>query len=261
MTANRKTVSKREAAGQEPGPRRRPGLLFYTITIAALVILVVLGSWQVRRLEWKENLIATIEQRMRGAPLTLDEALALWRNTGDVDYVPVRLSGVFDHTKEQDYLATHQGASGWYLYAPLTTSDGKAIIVNRGFVPYDLKDASDRSWKPVDGPVEFVALARNPLFEKPGWVVPDNDPANATWYWKDMPAMAAAMDLDPETVTPFFADVALSDAPPAEGPIAGVTRVNLPNNHLQYVITWFGLAAALVLVAGYYVWRARNEKD
>ncbi len=261
MTANRKTARRRDAAGREPGRKRQPGLFFYAITIAALVILIALGSWQVRRLEWKENLIATIEQRMQGAPLTLDKALALWRQTEDVDYVPIRLSGVFDHTKEQDFLATHQGASGWYLYAPLTTAEGQTIIVNRGFVPYDMKDASDRPWQSVDGPVEFVALARNPLYEKPGWVVPDNDPAKATWYWKDMPAMAAAMGLDPDAIAPFFADMALSDTPPTQGPIAGVTRVNLPNNHLQYVITWFGLAAALVLVAGYYIWRARNEKE
>jgi len=238
---------------------RRPGPGFYVATIVALVILVSLGFWQVRRLEWKEGLIATIQSRIAEKPKTLDDVVGQWSDSGDVDYQPIRLSGTFDHSREQHYLATYKGEAGWYLYTPLEIADGRIVIVNRGFVPDRLKDVSSRPWKPGTGVVGMTGLARNPLFAKPGWVVPDNDPAKNVWYWKDFPAMADAMGIDHAALVPFFVDVSTVDGDTGSGPIPGVTRIDLPNNHLQYVFTWFGLALALVVIAGYYTMRARGN--
>ena len=80
---------------------------------------------------------------------------------------------------------------------------------------------------------------------RPGWFVPDNRPDLNYWFWVDLPAMAAATSLS--DVVPFYID---ADATPNPGgwPKGGVTQIDLPNDHLQYAITWFALAAAAVVV-------------
>lgn len=230
---------------------RRPGPLVIAIVFVAFAVLCALGTWQVQRLQWKEGLIAKIESRIAAQPLTLDGLEAVWAEEGDVEYTPVQLSGRFLYGREQHFLATHEGQSGWYVYTPLELEDGRHLIVNRGFVPYDMKDPVERNWTEPEGDVAFTALARDPLYEKPGWVVPDNAPGDNLWYWKDYPAMREAMGLDADSTLPFFADVRAyeGDVPPL--PVPGVTRISLPNNHLQYAITWYGLAGALAAVFGF----------
>lgn len=250
-----------DTASPGPSGERRIGAVFYIAVLLALAFLIALGSWQVQRLQWKEGLLAEIDERLQAAPVALEPALEQWRDRADVDYLPVRLEGEFRHADEQHYLATHKGQSGWYVYTPLALADGRSIIINRGFVPYDLKQAADRPWAPVSGAVSFHGLARNPLFDKPGWLLPDNTPADRTWYWKDHAAMAKAMGLPTDDTIPFFVDLTAYDDPTVEAPVGGVTRVALPNNHLQYAITWFGLAAALVIVAGYVVWRTKQTRN
>lgn len=240
---------------------RRPNLVFFVVLLLMLAVLVSLGNWQVRRLHWKQGLIATIEQRIQQAPVELDVVLTSWRDTGDVEYYPLLLSGTFRHDNEQHFLATHKGQSGWYVYTPLEMVDGRMVIVNRGFVPYDLKDASARPWQPVETLEGAAGLARNPLSAKPGWVVPENTPADTTWYWKDFDTMAETMGIDSGNLVPFFVDLAAQDNPETAGPIPGVTRVILPNRHLEYAVTWFGLAAALLGTAGFVVWRGMRRHN
>ncbi|MCR9138871.1 MAG: SURF1 family protein [Alphaproteobacteria bacterium] len=238
---------------------RRPNLVFFVVVAVMFAILVSLGNWQVRRLEWKEGLIGTIEQRIRQEPVELNRILTRWQDSADVEYFPVRLSGRFRHGDEQHFLATHNGQSGWYLYTPLEMADGRVVIVNRGFVPFDFKDQAVRPWKPVQGLVTITGLARNPLTEKPGWVVPENTPADSTWYWKDFAGMAKAMGLSGDQIVPFFVDASATENQSAAGPVPGVTRIVLPNRHLEYALTWFGLAAALVATAAFVVWRGMRR--
>ncbi|WP_419913599.1 SURF1 family protein [Hoeflea sp.] len=242
--------------GDKPIPsRRRSVAVLLAFVLPALALLLLLGNWQLNRLAWKEGLLSTIETRMNRSPEILDQVVAEWDESGDVDYLPVRATGVFRHSAEQHFLATHEGQSGWYVYTPLVLDDGRIIIVNRGFVGYDMKDPARRSWQPLTEQVSLTGFARNPLSRKPGRLVPDNEPANRTWYWKDFSAMARAMGLDDENLMPFFVDVATTNGNVVAGPVGGVTRVSLPNNHLQYAVTWFGLAAALIVVTGVLLWR------
>ena len=244
-----------ESALPAPNGERRIGIVFFAVVLLALALLVALGSWQVRRLHWKKGLVAAIEQRLQTSPVPLDTALSQWSKTDDVDYLPVHLEGTFRHGDEQHFLATYNGQSGWYVYTPLDLDDGRTVIVNRGFVSYDLKQASSRPWTPIGGTTGFRGLARNPLYRKPGWLLPENAPSDRIWYWKDLSAMPIAMGLDTRRLVPFFVDLAAYDDPALEGPVGGVTRVALSNRHLQYAVTWFGLAAALASVAGFVVWR------
>lgn len=240
---------------EQPAKRRASPLVVISLVLPALIMLLLLGNWQVQRLAWKENLLATIDARMQQPPVELDAALSTWQQEGDVDYLPVTLEGRFLHDREQYYLATYEGQSGWYVYTPLQMDAGRAVIVNRGFVPYDLRDPAKRNWQPIEDTATIVGLARNPLTEKPGSLLPDNTPDERTWYWKDHAAMAQTMELSSATLLPFFVDVSTTNGAVSAGPIGGVTRVSLPNNHLQYAVTWFGLAAALVVVTGVFLWR------
>lgn len=240
---------------------RRPGAVAVVLILAAFAALVALGTWQVRRLQWKEGLLARIDERIASDPLDLAATEAKWAQAGDVEYVPVSVEGRFDTDRAQFFLATHEGQSGWYVYTPLSLADGRTVIVNQGFVPYDLKRGGD--WRDGwDTALAFTALARDPLREKPSWIVPDNDPAANVWYWKDFPAMREAMGLQEAGTLPFFLDVRdYEGEAPAALPVPGVTRVSLPNNHLQYAITWYGLALALAAVAGFMFFRRPTGAD
>jgi surfeit locus 1 family protein len=102
--------------------------------------------------------------------------------------------------------------------------------------------------------VALTGLARNPLAAKPSLLVPDNAPDKNIFYWKDRDAMASTTGLDPARLVPFFVDA--GPAPNPGGlPVGGVTIVDLPNNHLQYALTWYGLAAALAGVLGTWLRR------
>ena len=226
--------------------------------LAGIAVLVGLGTWQVNRLAWKEALLAAIDQRTHTAPRTLAEVELQFTQFGDVDYEPVTVSGAFDHAGERHFLATYDGQSGFYVYTPLTLADGRSIFVNRGFVPYDNVDPATRQAGDIAGIVTVSGLARNPLAEKPSSMLPDNDLAKNIFYWKDLAAMAKSASVDPAKLLPFFVDAGPAKNPGGL-PIGDVTIIDLPNSHLQYAVTWYGLAVGLAGVLGVWLWRRRAD--
>ncbi|TKT81148.1 SURF1 family protein [Aquamicrobium sp. LC103] len=242
----------------QPGMRRATAIVVLAVSALALAVLLALGTWQVQRLHWKEGLLATIQERTTSQPHSLQDVETRLTTTGDVDYWPVRVGGVFHHEGERHFFATWKGASGYFVHTPLELDDGRLIFVNRGFVPFDRKDPATRPEGQVQGRVEILGLARAAITEKPSFIVPDNDPAKNIFYWKDSRAMAATSGVGaPDDYVGFFIDA--DDAPNPGGlPVGGVTMIDLPNNHLQYVVTWYGLAAALCGVVGVWLWRMRK---
>lgn len=227
--------------------------------LIVFAILIGLGTWQMRRLEWKESLIATIESRVHAAPVALEQVLRSEKSTADQEYTPVTISGTFAHQYERHFFATYEGASGYYVYTPLKLADSVDwIFVNRGFVPFDRKDPATRAEGQVAGPVTITGLVRSGLLEKPSSIVPDNDPTKNIFYWKDIRQMRATSGLpENEPVLGLFVDA--NNAPNPGGlPVGGVTMIDMPNNHLQYAVTWYGLAAALAGVLGVWLWRSRK---
>jgi surfeit locus 1 family protein len=228
------------------GKRGGWGLLVRGLVL--LAILLALGTWQVQRLHWKESLLATIDERIHSEPADLAAIEKIHSNGGDIEYRPVTVQGTFLNSGERHFLSTWKGQSGFNVYTPLRLGDGRYVFVNRGFVPYDRKDPATRQDGQPRGEVTVTGLARTAPAEKPSFIVPDNTPDENIFYWKDLKAMAATAGLPQDAkVVPFYIDA--DDTPNPGGlPVGGVTRIALPNNHLQYALTWYGLAAVLVAV-------------
>jgi len=228
-------------------PRRRLPVATGILVLIALAILISLGTWQVERLHWKEGLLADIAERQVAAPVPLADIEAMAAASGDIEYRKVTATGRYINNKERHFFATWRGQTGYYIYTPLELADGRALFVNRGFVPFENKEPEMRMQGQLTDQQTVTGLARQKLPGKPSWVVPDNDVAKNIFYWKDLDVMAESVGLDKARVIPFFVD-ADSTPNPAGLPIGGVTQVDLPNDHLQYAFTWYGLAAVLVVV-------------
>lgn len=218
----------------------------------AFAVLVYLGFWQLQRLAWKEGLIAQIAERVDARPVPLEDAVARWNKTGDVEYVRVQARGRFLHDKERHLFSVIDGKSGWRVFTPFETDGNAIVIADRGFVPDELKSADHRAAGQISGPVEIVALARRP--ETPGVFTPGNEADRNIWYWRDLEGMArsALSSQDQSRVVPFFVEMEAQSLP-GDGPKGGATRLKLSNNHLQYALTWFGLAGGLLVVVAVYV--------
>ena len=229
---------------------------FWPTVIAVPVVLLCLGLgfWQIQRLHWKEGLIAERAAAVAAPPVPAPETLAQARG---MEFRHVTAEGVFSNDKEIFLGATSAaGREGYQVLTPLEQSDGRIIFVNRGFIPRELKDRAKRSAGEPAGPVRIEGLLRLPPKGRPNWFLPDNRPDRNYWFWVDLPAMAAADKLD--RVAPFYID---ADATPNPGgwPRGGVTRLALPNNHLQYAVTWFSLAVAMAVI--YVVYHRRKAES
>ncbi len=223
-------------------------LVWPTVAAAvALAILLTLGMWQLERKAWKEDLLAAIDARAFGQPVSTpaESAWPNWSPARD-EFRRVQLSGFFLHDLE---IRLHglteerrgQPLQGFYVFTPLRLADGAIVMVNRGFVPTALRDAARRPEGQPPGEVSVTGLLRNP--EQRGWFVPPNNVARDEWFVRSLSDMAQARGL--ARVAPFYVD---ADKTPNPGgwPRGGQTRINLPNNHLGYALTWFGIAGTLV---------------
>lgn len=226
-------------------PRAWPVVLATGVGVA---ILLALGVWQLDRLAWKQELLAQLAANMAAEPVDLDRAEAVAASGGSSEFLKVRVQGTFNHDAEMRMIAVHDGGPGWEIVTPLITADGRAVLVNRGVVPDREKDAIDRP----TGPVEVTGYVRR-YAGRQGVFAPDNDPQSGVWYWWDVPAMLANARLPAGARA---AGLVLQQAPGEEArgfPRPGPPQANLRNNHLSYAITWFSLAAVLVVIAGLYL--------
>lgn len=231
---------------------QQKGLVGLTaLMLAGLAVLIGLGLWQLKRLEWKQGLIAQIEARTKGPPITLEDAVALAGQGRDPNYYRVRVDGRFHHAKERYLYAVSEGRVGWHVITPLETEDGDMVLVDRGFVPDELKDPSARAPGQVENVVTVTGIARSP--ETQSLFTPDNEPKVNRWFWRDLGGMMRSMfPAGTIDVAPFFLEADKREVP-GFWPEGGQTRLEIPNNHLQYAITWFLLGACLLIVYGLYV--------
>lgn len=237
-------------------PAFRRDLLWPSLfALIGLAILVSLGAWQVQRLSWKEALIARVEAGTRAAPIPAPAPDA-WAGLDfeSMEYRPVTASGRFRHGDEAHVHAVlgsprgRFGGVGYWVLTPFVTEAGWTVIVNRGFVPDRAKDPQTRVGGQVEGPVTLTGLLRRP--DERSFATPEDDIARNVWFARDPAAIGRARGLDAGGLAPYFIDAAFDLSLPDGLPQGGETILAFPNNHLQYAVTWFGLAAAL---AGVYI--------
>lgn len=222
--------------------RFRP-LLTPTLWFApALALLISLGVWQIERLHWKEALIERVDSRIAMPAVRLDTALS--HGLADAEYRHVHLHGVFQNDHEVYLFAPSKaGEPGYHVVTPLVVEGGSAVLIDRGFVPKDLKDPLRRADGQAEGDVEIIGVVR--LSQPPGMFTPAPDIADRVWYTKDIPALAAAAGA--RLLSPVIVEADAQDLPGGY-PLGGQTRVDFPNNHLQYALTWFALAFVLLVI-------------
>ena len=224
---------------------KQAGLIWPTLAaLLVLGLLLALGTWQVQRKQWKDGLIATIAARATAGPVELkpDQSLVV---EGSAQYLHVAVAGRFHHDKERYLYAPAPGQLGWHVYTPLEMAPGRFVWINRGFVPDERRDPATRPEGQIGGEVRVTGLIRET--PKKGTFTPDNDVAHNLWYWPDTAAMTASAFAGsrPEALA-FSIDADARPEPPGGLPKGGVTRVELPNRHLEYAITWYGLALTLI---------------
>jgi surfeit locus 1 family protein len=244
-------------------PVRRSVLVTSLFAATALAILLALGTWQVERLKWKEALIAALEERLAAAPAALPPARD-WRTLDAArdEFLRVGFAGTFENDKEALVYTTGSSmrndtsGPGYWVFTPARLADGRAVIVNRGFVPEGRQDLASRRDGLVAGNIDIVGVLRWP--ELPGLFTPAGEPARNLWFGRDSTAIAAAKGI--ADAAPFYVEME-SPVPPGGLPHPAPVRPTLPNSHFGYALTWFGLAAMLVGVYAAWMigrWRGRN---
>jgi len=232
---------------------RRRVLTLTAGSLAALAVLIGLGTWQVERLHWKEALIAERTAAVSAPPTALPRTL---EETRPLAFHRVRAKGQFLHDREVPVHAIERqrGAAGYLVVTPLRLDDGAIVLVERGWVPTEKRDPATRAEGNPPGEVAVDGLLRLAPAEKPGWFVPANDPGRAEWFWIDLPAMARAAGV--AEALPFYVEAGAAPNPGGL-PVGGQANTDLPNDHLQYAITWYALAAALAVI---YLLLLRHER-
>lgn len=243
-----------------------PGLM----TALMLPVLIGLGTWQVHRKAWKEELIAKLEARPKAEPQSLVFALNEFVKTGDVEYLRVRMTGEFDHASERYYYAPTDKSQGWHVYTLFRPEGSFPVFVNRGWVPDSLRDPGKRTEGQVQGRQIVTGLVR--LDEPESMFSAQNDPKANRWYTRDTWAMRWAPDGPPpadklalmkiEAYAPFSIDAEAEPANPGGWPKGGTTEFRIPNRHLEYLLTWYGFALTLVVIFGLFARsRLKAERD
>jgi cytochrome oxidase assembly protein ShyY1 len=238
--------------------QRRNIIGFGAFTLLMLALFIGLGLWQLQRRVEKHALIAALTERLAAAPVPLPPP-SLWRGLRPADDEFRRVSFTATYQSNLDAMVYTSGSGvrddisgpGTWAFIPARLVDGKTIAVNAGFVPNTMQDRG-RQDRAVAGlitnePVMMTGYIRFP--EAAGMLTPDVEQAKRLWFTRDHLAMARALGWD--HVAPFYID--LEKPVPAGGiPKPGPLDVHLKEDHLQYAVTWFALAGAVVIA--FAVW-------
>ncbi|MDT8343616.1 MAG: SURF1 family protein [Thermohalobaculum sp.] len=230
---------------------RRGAIAPIVIGVGGVAILLGLCAWQVQRLAWKEALIATLAQRltrpaveMPAEPALADEFLRV-TVTGRFEGAP----GSHGHP-DAPFLTTREREPGYRVIQPFTLGDGRRVMVDRGFIPAALKNEAGLALRPTPAPAGEVTLTGALRF--PGETAePPFGARDNVWVARDLDAMARVFGAEPVLVVAETA-TAGPDGWPQPMPLT----VDLPNNHLNYAITWGLLALVWAVMAA--VWTRRE---
>ncbi len=216
-------------------------ILFLLFALTGLVVLVWLGVWQLQRLEWKQGVLADIGSRIAAPPVALPE-----KADAETDkYLPVEMTGQFGAGVLRVLVSQKLVGAGYRLITPFEIGE-RTVLVDRGFIPV----AAELSPAPA-GQVTVTGNLHWP--DDRNSSTPDNDVDGNTWFARDIAQMAEVLGTEPLLI--IARDLSQPDG--AVTPLPVDTSA-IPNDHLLYAVTWFGLAAIWTAMMGYFLYRLRN---
>ena len=235
---------------QPPPPSVAKRIVSGILCLIGVAILLGLGTWQLQRLKWKEDLLARVAALKTAAALPLEPVLSAG---GDMDYVRATFTCPdLERRPTLRLFGVRDGVAGYRLIAACPLGTG-SILVDRGFTAMEQAAVAGQPGRAVlPGPI--VGVLRTG--DKATFVTPPNKASDNLWYSRDVAAMAQTL------AAPRPAPVFLmleSPAPAPGGPTPAPVPIDIPNRHLEYAITWFGLAAALVGVYVASLFRKRQS--
>jgi cytochrome oxidase assembly protein ShyY1 len=244
--------------------RRRSIAGFGAFTLAMVALFVGLGVWQLQRRVEKHALIAALTERLAAAPAPLPQA-SQWSALTPARDEFRRVSFAATYQPLADAMVYSSGSAvrddisgpGTWAFLPARLPSGETVVINAGFVQNTMQDRAqqDRAVTPLitREPVTLTGYIRFP--ETAGMLTPPENPAKRLWFTRDHLAMARTLGWG--EVAPFYID--LESPMPASGiPKPGPLDVHLKDDHLQYAITWFGLAGAVVIAFGVWLFGQRR---
>ena len=238
---------------------RRSAAGFAVFTLLMLALFIGLGIWQLQRRVEKHALIAALTERLAAPPQSLPPP-SQWRALTPAGDEFRRVRFVATYQRLPDAMVYSSGSAvrvdisgpGTWAFLPARLPSGETVVVNAGFVPNTMPDRAqqDRAVAPLatDAPLTLTGYIRFP--ETAGVLTPQQNPAQRLWFTRDHLAMAGALGWGGGAqVAPFYVD--LETPVPANGiPKPGPLEVHLRDDHMQYAITWFTLAGAVVIAFG-----------
>jgi cytochrome oxidase assembly protein ShyY1 len=248
--------------------RRRGSLGFAIVTLAMVVTCLGLGIWQLQRRVEKHALIAALDERLAAAPGALP-AQAQWHALTPAKDEFRRVSFTAAYARLPDVMVYSSGSAvrddvsgpGTWAFLPAQTADGATVVVNTGFVQNTMQDRAqqDRAVRRLitGDPVQLSGYIRFP--ESAGTLTAPESVAKRLWFTRDHLAMSRVLGWveGGKAVAPFYVDLE-QPAPESGIPKPGPLSVRLKDDHLQYAITWFTLAFAVVIAFGVW-WRAQRR--
>lgn len=211
--------------------------------LAGAAVLVGLGNWQLERLAWKEAILGDIRARITAPPAALPEQPEIETDR----YLPVRLSGDIGQEALRVLVSQKQIGAGYRLISAFDTG-ARRVLLDRGFI-----SVNDPIPAPPSGAVEVTGNLHWP--DERLSSTPENDVAGNIWFARDLAPMAEILRTEPILVVARKMSVSEPGVEPLPLDIGGI-----PNDHLNYAITWYSLALVWLAMTGFFLWRMRQAE-
>lgn len=228
------------------------------IGVLGVVVLVALCVWQVQRLSWKQDLIAQLDARLAAEPVALPDTF----DRDEMEFSRVRVTGKFT-----DQVGRHGFADaplltslrpygpGYRVIQPFVLSNGRRVMVDRGFAPVSAKNRHGAAAVPTPAPGDFITLVGALRWPDEIDAQPYGENDNV-WTSRDLSVMADLFDTE-EVLIVAETNTAVIDWPLAQPLVA----VNIRNNHFEYAATWAALALAWAIMTGWLAFRPGSSRE
>lgn len=228
----------------------RPLLWPTLVSIPALIVLLMLGTWQVNRLQWKTAMIEEFKERANA------EAIYPAFDGAPVEFQRITMNGQFRHD-ETVYLTgrTYEGNAGFHVVTAFESDKGDRFFVNRGWVSEGYREPSSRPFSMSEAPFQLEGIVR--LAQRQGQFVPDNEPERGFWFTMKPDEVAAFLQV-PSAEQAYYIDAVRVEGAKLKLPIAAEVKIEVRNSHLNYAVTWYGIALSLVGV--YFAFHYSNGR-